>query len=100
MMIELWSAAKTYLPFAGLGTFIIAEQTGFDLKDLLSTGPTAAALIIVVFAFLRRLDPMTRAVNKNTAVLMELRNAIGKDAKYSPREIARTEISAKQPSDD
>lgn len=99
-MIELWAGVKDYMPFALLGGFLFAEQTGFDARDLLSTGPTAAALIIIVFAFLRRLDPMTKAISKNTAVLMELRNTIGKDRRYSEREIARTEISSTKSQDD
>ena len=89
-------AVRPYALFAALGAIIFAEtSSGFDPRDLLATGPTAAALIIVVFSFLRRLDPMTRAINRNTAVLMDLRNVLGHDRKYTEREIARTEISAK-----
>ena len=105
-MLDYLSAFKWYPVFL-IGTALIAQAQAIDYKDLISGAPAAGAVILVVFAMLRRLDPLTKAVNKNasatkenTAVLMEVRNAIGRDGRYSQTEIIHARVSAKDPSDD
>ena len=105
-MLDVLSAFKWYPVFL-VGTAIVAQAQSFDYKDLISGAPAAGAVILVVFAFLRRLDPLTKAVNRNasaternTAVLMELRNAIGEDNRYSATQIAKVRVGLKDPSDD
>ncbi len=100
--------AKLYLPFVGLGTFIVAEAAAFDPKDLVSAGPIGIALIAVIVLFLRHLSgqetritkPMSKAINRNTAVLMRLENSISGKMTYPERDILRVESGDRDTDDD
>ena len=98
-MLDFLSAFKWYPVFL-VGTALIAQAQAIDYKDLISGAPAAGAVILVVFAMLRRIDPLTRAINRNTSVTMHLCNLVSGQEKYSAKQIARMEVSAKPQPDD
>ena len=94
-----WSAWKLHFPFIAIagGTFL--ADAAINPKDLLSSAPEMIGVVLIVLAFLRRMDPLTKAINKNTATTMILCNLITERQIYSEKKITKMEMG-KADSDD